>query len=429
MRRSTTEDAERLADFHALVQVDPGQAPPNMNIHAWMMDLMDGSHPTFDPGDFLLVEDTATGEIASSTCLISQVWTYGGVPIKVGQPELVSTREEYRRRGLVREQFRVLHEWSAARGELMQAITGIPWYYRQFGYEMALPMGGSRLGFTPQVPRLPVGVEDPYRLRPATQADIPLMVQVHVRESGRNLVAAPRDAAFWRYELDGRRPKSLLRNELRVIETAAGAPVGVMAHKPELWGPGLVCSFYELLPGVSWAAVTPSVVRYLARTGEEYAMRDGGAWGAFSFNLGTQHPAYDAIADRLPRQRRPYAWYVRVPDLASFVRLIAPALEARLVGTTVDGHTGDLTLNFYRSGLRLKFEQGRLNAVEEWRNTQVEDGSASFPELTFLHLLFGRMSLEELEEAFVDCMARTDEARALLNSLFPKRVSNVWPVA
>ena len=89
MRRSTTEDAERLADFHALVQIDPGQVPPNMNIHAWIMDLMDGSHPTFDPGDFLLVEDTATGEIASSMCLISQVWAYGGVPIKVGQPELV----------------------------------------------------------------------------------------------------------------------------------------------------------------------------------------------------------------------------------------------------------------------------------------------------------------------------------------------------
>src|SRR5688572_12257771 len=121
MRRSTTEDAERLADFHALVQIDPGQVPPNMNIHAWIMDLMDGSHPAFHPGDFLLVEDTAIGEIASSTCLISQVWTYGGVPIKVGQPELVSTREEYRRRGLVREQFRVLHELSAARGELMQA--------------------------------------------------------------------------------------------------------------------------------------------------------------------------------------------------------------------------------------------------------------------------------------------------------------------
>jgi hypothetical protein len=429
MRRATSEDAERLADFHALVQIDSGQLPPNMNIHAWMMDLMGGSHPTFDPGDFLLVEDRATGEIASSTCLISQVWTYGGVPIKVGQPELVSTREEYRRRGLVREQFRVLHEWSESRGELMQAITGIPWYYRQFGYDMALPMGGSRLGFAPHVMRLPAGIEDPYKVRPAAQPDIPLIMQMYARESGRNLVAVVRDTAFWRYELEGRRPKSLLRHEIRVIETAASVPVGVMAHKPELWGPGLVCSLYELLPGISWAAVTPSVVRYLARMGEEYAVRDGGAWGAFSFNLGAQHPAYDAITDRLPRQRRPYAWYVRVPDIVAFLSHVAPALEARLAGTAVEGHTGDLTLNFYRSGVRLTFENGRISTIEEWRNTLVEDGSASFPELSFLHLLFGRLSLEQLEEAFTDCVVRTDEARAILNALFPRRVSNVWAAA
>jgi hypothetical protein len=376
-----------------------------------------------------MVEDTATGQIASSMCLISQVWTYAGVPLKVGQPELVSTREEYRRRGLVREQMRVVHEWSAARGELMQAITGIAWYYRQFGYEMALPMGGSRLGFTPHVTLLGAGVEEPYRLRPATEADIPLIMQLYVRESSRNLVAVARDEAYWRYELGRRRPKNLLRNELRVIETAGGEAVGVISHKPELWGPGLVCSFYELRPGASWAAVTPSVVRYLAKTGEGYAKRDGGTWGAFSFNLGSKHPAYEAIADRLPRQRRPYAWYVRVPDMIAFLSHVAPALESRLLGTSTEGHTGELTLSFYRSGVKLIFDKGRIARVEEWRNTMVEDGNASFPELSFLQLLFGRMSLEELEVAFVDCTARTDEARALLNALFPKYVSNIWPAA
>ena len=70
--------------------------------------------------------------------LISQTWTYDGIAFGVGRPELVGTAPAYRRRGLVRTQFEVLHQRSAERHERLQAITGIPWYYRQFGYEMAL---------------------------------------------------------------------------------------------------------------------------------------------------------------------------------------------------------------------------------------------------------------------------------------------------
>ena len=41
--------------------------------------------------------------------------------------------------------------------------------------------------------------------------------------------------------------------------------------------------------------------------------------------MGESHPVYETVPDRLPRFRKPYAWYIRVPDLLSFVRHIAPA--------------------------------------------------------------------------------------------------------
>jgi hypothetical protein len=47
----------------------------------------------------------------------------------------------------------------------------------------------------------------------------------------------------------------------------------------------------------------------------------------------------------------------------------------------------------------------------------------------FLQLLFGYRSLEELEYAFADCYSETPEAAVLLNVLFPKQASNVWPLA
>jgi predicted acetyltransferase len=80
-------------------------------------------------------------------CLIPQTWTYAGVPFGVGRPEAVGTDPDYRRRGLIRMQFEVLHGKSAAMGHLVQGITGIPWYYRQFGYEYALDLDGGRIPY------------------------------------------------------------------------------------------------------------------------------------------------------------------------------------------------------------------------------------------------------------------------------------------
>ena len=93
------------------------------------------------------------------------------------------------------------------------------------------------------------------------------------------------------------------------------------------------------------------------------------------------------------------------------------------------GHTGELKISFYRNGLRLAFEKGRLTQVDLWKPTDSEEGSAAFPNLTFLQLLFGYRSLEELDYAFADCWTKNDEARALLKILFPKQPSFAhWPV-
>ena len=95
----------------------------------------------------------------------------------------------------------------------------------------------------------------------------------------------------------------------------------------------------------------------------------------------------------------------------------------------VEVSDGELTISFYRSGLRLSLEGGQLARVEPWQPTPELRGSARFPDLTFLQLLLGYRSLEELKHAFADCATANDEARALLEILFPKRSSDVWPVS
>jgi hypothetical protein len=139
--------------------------------------------------------------------------------------------------------------------------------------------------------------------------------------------------------------------------------------------------------------------------------------------------------------RRPGAAYVRVPDVARFLTIVAPVLARRLAESPMAGHTGELRVSFYRDGVRLAFDRGVLARAERWRPPLALVGQemglpssdpgrahAGFPGLTFFQLLFGARSFEELERTFPDCFARTGETRALLAALFPRQASDLWPV-
>lgn len=427
IRRSRAEDAEALVKFNK--EIHSEDENDAKGLEDWTLDLISGEGPTFDVGDFTVVEDLRTGEIISSCCLISQTWSYEGIPFKVGRPELVGTKKDYRRRGLVREQMEILHQWSAARGELVQAITGIPFYYRQFGYEMALNLGGGRSGFKTHVPKLKDSEEEPYAFRQATKADIPFLMATYNRGSRRSMVYAVWNKHLWRYELTGKRPYNLNRREIFIIEDEDGGQAGFIGIPPLKWGESSALTVYELSAGYSWSAVTPSVIRFLWHKGEKLAKAQKLPQEMFGFWLGEAHPAYDVIASRLPKIHKPYAFYLRVTDLVEFIHEISPSLETRLAASAFADYSGEVKLSFYRDGLKLDFTKGHIEDIQKLGTDALEDAAAAFPGLVFLQLLFGYRSMDELDDAFTDCYAKNEEGKLLINALFPKKPSDVWPIS
>ncbi|OGO73205.1 MAG: hypothetical protein A2Z49_09805 [Chloroflexi bacterium RBG_19FT_COMBO_56_12] len=430
LRRANPTDVEELSEFNGKLHGD--NEPDARRVAAWTRDLFEKPHPTYEVGDFTIVEDTRSGKIVSSMNLISQTWSYGGIEFGVGRPELVGTHADYRNRGLVRAQFEAVHQWSAERGEPLQAITGIPYYYRLFGYEMAVNLDGGRAGYTVHVPRLKEDEKESYAIRPALLADIPFMMELYELGSNRSLLACRRDAAVWQYEVGGKSAENVNRCVLFIVEDLAGQPLAFFGTPPFTWGDMLPAQIYEVKPGVSWNAVTPAVIRFLEKRHAELSalQEHPKLFGSFGFWLGEDHPVYHVIPHRLPFTRKPYAWYLRVPDLPAFIRKIAPVLESRLEASYIPGYTGETRLTFYNGGLRLAFENGKLSAAEQYQPTPVgHEGDAAFPELTFLQLLFGYRSLDELRTAFPDCWTWKDDAYVLLNTLFPRQPSQIWPVS
>ena len=65
MRRATVDDVDALCDFNGEIFREPSRSEPNEWVQTWTRDLMTRQHPTFEPDDFLVVED-ARGPGASS---------------------------------------------------------------------------------------------------------------------------------------------------------------------------------------------------------------------------------------------------------------------------------------------------------------------------------------------------------------------------
>ena len=84
LRHAVPDDEEALVKFNREIHGEGDW--DEKGLEDWSRDLISGDSPTFKPGDITIVEDTTTGEIVSTCCLISQTWTYDGIPFKVGRP-------------------------------------------------------------------------------------------------------------------------------------------------------------------------------------------------------------------------------------------------------------------------------------------------------------------------------------------------------
>ena len=209
-----------------------------------------------------------------------------------------------------------------------------------------------------------------------------------------------------------------------------GEKVGYIAHPEYSWEVSCPVMAYELKDGVSWLDVTPSVVRFMWDVGKTFCEKENKTRSAFTFALAGGHPVYEVMRDNLPGVRKPYCWYLRVADLPGFIRHIAPVLERRLNESLIPGFSGEVRISFYRSGLRLGFENGRLSLVEPWQPGPKEnEGEVAFPDLTFLQLVFGHRTMDELKQSRADCWWDGDRTRLLLTTIFPRKASLLLPIA
>lgn len=417
IQQATKTDIDAVVDFIVRIHGDPV-----LGVSA--RDLMCGDHPTTSADDFVLVVDSrAKSRIVALAGLLSQFWAYEDISFGVGNPEFIATDPAYRRRGLMRAVMDGLHLLSASRGDLVQGIQGLRWFYRQFGYEYALDPGPRCQLDLSDIAPLPDGDTEPYQIRRVTEADIPSITPLYRRQCAGYMITVVLDEEIRRHDISGYSPGADLGDWTYSVTDHDGRFVGYYSTWGDPWGAFMIKEL-AATNDEELRHVLPSVLRFIQsqRVTYDTEFEDEGPT-AIKFELGTSHPAYKILDTKLGQLQPRQDWYIRAPDLPKFILHIAPVLEQRLATSGMGSFTGGLKMTFFQGGLQLVFDQGKLSQVTNWRadGDDVFNGTG-FPPLIFLKLLFGYRSLEELCYAYPDCWANEQDTQ-LLNALFPKQPS------
>ncbi|MEV5680080.1 MULTISPECIES: GNAT family N-acetyltransferase [unclassified Streptomyces] len=336
--------------------------------------------------------------VVSTATLLDEEVRIGGVRLPAGQVELVATDPAYEGRGLVRALMRWAHDRSAARGHVIQAMIGIPYFYRLFGYEYAIDIPPAPAVRTP-----PPGEGTPV-LRAARPSDIPAMAALQEAAQRGFDVAVAHPAARWRWLLDhDASTLQVLERAGTVVATGRITPPGGQVLLAEAAALDETAA-RDLLRGAA-ALVPDSRLRVVHRSGTVTAA----AWQEF--------------LDHEPRKRAEQ-YYVRIPDVAVLLDRLRPLLWQRLAATGTDRTGRDIVLSTFGAHYRIPVLADGLGAVVTGGAMQAAGavgGAAAAPD-HLPALLFGPHGMEGLTRIRPDVYARDEE---LFQALFPPLTGDV----
>jgi len=192
----TQEDVDRVIRFNEIVWGEE-ENEENGKIVGEMVRGLITQHPYTSFDDFFFVENEKSGELVSFLCLVPLKWKYGDVNLKVATVECVGTLKPYRRRGFIKALMEKYEE-RLREGEYdLSVVWGIPYFYRQFGYEDALSYREECILRFDQI-------SDQKRanitIRPMTIQDIPSAPRLLDQSLKKFFVHTIRDESIWLYQ-------------------------------------------------------------------------------------------------------------------------------------------------------------------------------------------------------------------------------------
>ena len=397
----TDEDVEQY--LHLMRNVFGGDSRVDLMVKKWICH-----HPHMTLEDFFIAKHL--GRVVAGLCLIPTEWSIGEVPMKVAELACVATLQEYRRRGLQRGLMAEYDNRVREQKYDVSAIEGIPFFYRQFGYEYALPLNEQISIKLDEIP----ACENKETIRSFEKRDLKKAMELLSKSQQKFYVHSIRDEKLWRLQQETRMVAENEFNSYSVEKNQA-----MIAYFRTSQNPKKKELCLREITNVSPSAAD-SVMQFLKREG----LQNG--FETLVCTISRDEPlAEHLMATGHAKQCRPYAWQIRISDHLTILRKMKALFEKRLESSDYNCLTRVVNLNFYRYTIQLAIEKGRITHIEN-----VEDcmnKTVRFNPNVFPQLLLGYRSREELEKICPDFIVQP-ACRRLIDILFPKKSSFIHTV-
>ena len=290
LRTARPEDLDQIQQL----LVDRGEEADARDVELMLTDT--------EAGWDLCAVVTDGDRVVSTASLMDETIRFGGLELPAGQVELVATAVGHEGRGLVRALMTWAHELSAARGHLVQAMIGIPYFYRLFGYEYAVDIPHLR----------PVAVRarelfPDSRFRPAVESDVADLARLQDLAQSAFEVSMPHS---------GPRRRWLLAHDSSTTYVVERAGRPVATGRVQVGDEGILLAEAAAEDGPAAAALLSAVAELRPDVPLQITDRPGTVLDAADPGPVTDHDASQ--------------YYVRVPDPARLLDALRPLLFRRL---------------------------------------------------------------------------------------------------
>lgn len=401
-------DIEELIKFNAVVHGDDDPEEIRRQID---------NLPNFDRELNFYIRDLDKGIIVSTASAIPSVWMYENIPLSNLELGWVGTLKEYRRKGLARALYTHFEE-ILQRGEYhISTIMGIPYYYRQFGYDFILPLGRKVQLRIDQIPVPKNEARKSIVFREANQDDIPNLMRLYDEHNKTMLIHAARTKGLW--ELQERFHREFEQEFKTIVLERDGKVVGYFRL--------CVRGEKKQAPRGLWLSVMESSITTFDDVLQTLQYLRGRAAEENTCRIDLMGPAVNnlcRVAQNLGGNVDiGWKYQIRIPDMTRFLEQIRPTIESRLIGTMFEGMTRELAINTYEHCYVLSFVNGKLAPVKDIGMQEVgEYRNFRAPPNDLVRLTLGDYNTDELRSQNIDFIV-SKELKPLVETLFPKKNS------
>jgi predicted acetyltransferase len=348
------------------------------------------------------------GEMVSTLNLIPVTWMIGGTKLKVAEMGFVGTLPEYRGKGLIRKLVEEYHKDVEAHGYDLAVIEGIPYFYRQFGYEYAVPLLEETRLRLDKIPdyKSAIGV------RQFVDEDVPTAIGLLEKTQEKYFVHSIRDEATWKAQQRTSIASDPEPFQALIVEEK-GRPIAYFRIRE------VVKEKELLLTEIS--EVDQCAVQAVLAFLKDYGLGHG--LETLSVNVSYEEPFTEQVLALGGTKRFPvYAWQLRFTDYVKMFEKMKPLLESRLARSMYCRLTEKLNFNFRNFTIEVTCKDGKIMGIH-----RLESGPWSpigLNPTVFVQLLTGYRSREEIEMTFPDVRIAVSH-RNLIDVLFPKLPSYI----